>query len=143
MMESPEDFPCICLVVDEAEGTGGNEDTDVPAEDIQLLEKLFKEDKGKKDEVSAEALACAESAIERLVRADRILAETLMIDAAGVTVVDPNNQDKVDRELAKASEELLKGDAERDAGKFDKAIQRYRKAWEHACHAIKEAAKAK
>ena len=76
-------------------------------------------------------------------RVDRILAETLIIEAEGTPVVDPKNQDKVDKELVKANEELAKGDTDRDAGKFDKAIQHYRKAWEHSCHAIKEATKTK
>jgi len=111
--------------------------------EITDLEKLYKESKGKKDQVSAEALACAQESIEKLVRADRILAETLLIEAEGTAVVNPKNQKKVDKELAKSNEELAKGDADRDAGKFDKAIQHYKKAWEHSCHAIKEATKTK
>jgi tetratricopeptide (TPR) repeat protein len=107
---------------------------------INDLDRIAKEG-GKKHQVTAEALACAEAAIERLVRADRILAETLILDAENTPVENTKNQDKVDKELAKSAEELAKGDADRDAGKFDKAIQHYKKAWEHACHAIKHATK--
>jgi hypothetical protein len=63
--------------------------------------------------------------------------ETIIIEAEGMVVADPDRQDKVDKEMAKTYKELAKGNADRDAGKFDKAINRYTKAWEHACHAIK------
>lgn len=76
-------------------------------------------------------------------RADRILAATLLDEASSAAVVDPERQEKVDKELAKAQEELDKGDAERGGGKFGKAIDHYEKAWEHAGHAGKEAAKGK
>ena len=91
--------------------------------------------KGKKDQISDEALACADLAIEKLVRVDRILAETFILDAEATEVLD--NQDKVDKEITKAYEELDKGDAEDDAGKFNKAIHHYKNAWEHARHAMK------
>jgi hypothetical protein len=97
--------------------------------------------KGKKNPVSEEALACADASIEQLVRVDRILAETLILDAAVTPVV--GDQDKVDKEIAAAYEEFDKGDADEGAGKFDKAIKHYKKAWEHACHAIKHATKDK
>jgi hypothetical protein len=86
-----------------------------------------------KEQVSDEARACVESAIERLVRVDRILAETLIIETeeAGGT----GNQKKFDRQIAQAYKELEKGDVERDAGKFNKAINHYKKAWKHACSA--------
>ena len=110
---------------------------------IEDLDKTWGESKGKgKDSlVSDEALAQAETAIPVLVIADRLLAQTLLNDLAGLTAIDPDNQEKVDQELQKALDELAKGDADRDAGKPDKAIQHYRKAWEHAGHAAKEAAK--
>jgi len=109
--------------------------------EIFYLEKLYKQDKDKKDQVSEGALACAEAAIEKLVKVDRILAETLLIEADGMVAEDPDRQDKADKEITKAYLELTKGDADRDAGKFDKAISHYKKAWKHACHAIKEATK--
>jgi tetratricopeptide (TPR) repeat protein len=109
--------------------------------EITDLEKLFSAGKGKKKQISDEALAAVQPSIDALVKADRILAETLLIEAQAVPVSDPNKQDKVDREIAKAFEELTKGDADRDTGKFDKAIRHYKKAWEHASHAIKEATK--
>ncbi|MFC1991173.1 hypothetical protein ACFLVC_00320 [Chloroflexota bacterium] len=138
----------ITLVVDGGEGIAIHTSCSKPIEIgdvhgdfvIDDLDKIAKEG-GKKDEVSAEALACAESAIERLVRVDRILAETLIVEVSGLVAVDPANQDKVDGEVVKALDELAKSDADWAAGSPDKAIQHYRKAWEHATHAIKEAAK--
>jgi PKD repeat protein len=106
--------------------------------EIIYLEKLFKEGKSKKDQVSNEALAAAQTAIDELVKSDRILAQTLLNELDGAVAVDPSRQDKVDKELDKVRAELAKGDVDRDAGKPDKAIQHYRKAWEHAWHALKE-----
>ena len=53
-----------------------------------------------------------------------------------MVVADPDRQDKVDKEMAKTYKELAKGNADRDAGKFDKAINHYTKAWEAClpCH---------
>lgn len=97
---------------------------------------------GKKDpKVSADALELAQTVIDNLVRADRILAALKIQETVDAPVLNPKRQDKVDKELTKAQEELAKGDSDRDAGKPDKAIQHYRKAWEHAGKAAKEAAK--
>ena len=92
---------------------------------------------GAGSEISEEAFEWAEMAIDNLVAADRQLALTLIEEAEAAPVSDPSKQDKVDEELEKAREELAKGDAERDAGEPDKAIQHYRKAWEHAGHALR------
>jgi hypothetical protein len=109
----------------------GNKVFDNEAYAVRELMHLLKD---KKKQISDEALACADSAIEKMVRVDRILAETFILDVEKEEVT--GNQEKVDREIAKAYEELDRGDAERDAGKFDKAIKQYKKAWKHACHAL-------
>lgn len=109
----------------------------------ELLHLLEQDgDQGKKsdqDEVSAAALASAESAVERLLAVDRLLAQTA-IGSVG-PAVDAHRQDKVDKEIAKALEALDKGDEEAGFGKADKAINHYKNAWKHATHAAKEAAK--
>jgi len=97
--------------------------------------------KWKKDRLSDEALACAQISIERLVRVDRILAETFLIEIDGVIAVDPSRQKKVDREIDKAFQELAKGDVAWEAGNPDKAIKHYEKAWKHTCRAEREATK--
>jgi tetratricopeptide (TPR) repeat protein len=109
---------------------------------VKELVHLLKGNHGKGDDVSEEALAAAQAAIENLVNADRVLALSLLNETTGAVALNPKQQGKVDNEMAKAWEEFAKGDAERDEGKSDKAIQHYRKAWEHAGHAAKEAAKA-
>ena len=43
---------------------------------------------------------------------------------------------RVVKELAKAESELIKGDQKVNEGKFDKAIDHYKKAWKHAQKAI-------
>ena len=55
--------------------------------------------------------------IDSLVAADRLLATTAI--AEGGT---PND-------LAEANNELAQGDADRNNGKFDKAIDHYKNAW--------------
>jgi len=84
----------------------------------------------KKRRISDEALNCAQDSIEKLTAVDRILVETLIIDAEEIEIEDPEYLDMVNMELVKANEELAKGDTDRDAGKFDKAIQHYRKDWD-------------
>jgi hypothetical protein len=107
------------------------------------LEKLPPKNgkKGKKHQISDEAQVAVEIAIEQLVTVDRLLAEIQLKDALQLTPVDPARQDKFDREIAKAEKELAKGDEDRDDGKLGKAIHHYKKVWEHATHAIKEATK--
>ena len=110
---------------------------------IVYLEKLPPKNgkKGKKHQISDEAQVAVEIAIEQLVTVDRLLAEIQLKDALQLTPVDPARQDKFDREIAKAEKELAKGDEDRDDGKLGKAIHHYKKVWEHATHAIKEATK--
>jgi len=103
---------------------------------VQLINKQNGKDKN--DQVSAAALAAARRAVDAMVEADRLLAVTLTNDAAGMTVVDPKRKDQVARELAAALEEIVKGNVERDAGNFDKAIDRYREAWGHAGQAMEQ-----
>ena len=79
--------------------------------------------------------------IDRLVNADRLLAEIALEDAKNTPVNDDKNQKKVDHEIEKAEKELDKAQQELNKGKSDKAIKKYKKAWEHAQHAIKHAKK--
>lgn len=66
--------------------------------------------------------------INRIVSADRLLAQVAINDAAGGSA----------KELAKANRELLKGDARAADGRFTSAIEHYRNAWKHALHASKK-----
>ena len=97
--------------------------------------------KGKKHQISEEAQVAVEIAIEQLLKVDRLLAEIQLEDARPLIPADPARQDKFEREIAKAEKELAKGDEDRDDYKFGKAIQHYKKVWEHATRAIKEATK--
>jgi hypothetical protein len=97
--------------------------------------------KGKKHQISEEAQVAVGIAIEQLVKADRLLAEIQLDDARLLVPADPARQDKFEREIAKAEKELAKGDENRDDYKLGKAIHHYKKVWEHATRAIKEATK--
>ena len=102
---------------------------------VKELMKLLR----KPDGASTDVLDAAEAAIDALVSANR---QTALDELAGVPAArSDRHQDHVDREIAKAGEELDKGDSEAAAEKFDKAIDHYKKAWEHAMKAAKEAAK--
>ena len=109
----------------------------------ELLHVLKEATKGKgKNKVSEDAAAAVRRAIDDLVTADRLLA-TVQIEAVqAATALDQKNQDKLEKEIEKALKELDKGDKELAKGKEDKAIDDYKKAWEHATHALKEAKKA-
>jgi hypothetical protein len=65
----------------------------------------------------------ADDAIQDILDIDRMLAQVAIDEA-------PAGNDK-----DKALEELAAGDAERVAGKYDKAVDKYKKAWENAVKA--------
>jgi hypothetical protein len=106
---------------------------------IDDLEKLPPKNRGR--QVSQEAREVAQTAIDDLVAADRLLAQVMLDETAGLAAINPARQARVDEELKKAEDELARGDADRDALKPDKAIHDYRKSWEHAQNAVEEAAK--
>jgi thiosulfate/3-mercaptopyruvate sulfurtransferase len=87
----------------------------------------------KRDPTIADAIS---DVIDKLTKADDRLAIVAINDAKNTPVQDPKSQDKVDKEIAKAEEELSKAVEEVSKGKPDKAINHYKKAWEHAQHAI-------
>lgn len=88
---------------------------------------------------SPELKEAAEDAIDLLVNSDRVLTITLMLDSSAATADKQNAQNKIDKENETAENEFSQGDASRDAGDFDNAIQHYRKAWDHAGLALKAA----
>jgi hypothetical protein len=89
----------------------------------------------KRNPLSDEARECAESALEKMVRVDRILAEIVIAEAEEAEVPDRKLR-HFNKRVARVKEEMKKGDLSRDAGRFDKAITRYRNAWKHACYAL-------
>jgi len=117
-------------------------------EEKGAVEKLLKitnpkhdddEKDDKKKSPSPELKAAAQFGIDDLVNADRVLAITAILEATDTPVDNPKDQKKVDEENDKSAEEFAKGDSYRDEGKSDKAIDHYKKAWEHAQSAIKHA----
>ena len=76
----------------------------------------------------------AQAAIDNFLLADSALAQTAMEAAqtACDTETDPKKQDKCEKEIDKAQKEFDKAADEIANGKFDKAIDKYKKAWEHA-----------
>jgi|GEM_PF-5996254 len=72
--------------------------------------------------------------IDRIVKADRDLAESAIVNAE--LFEEPG---KVEKELDKAREEFEKGNEKQADDEFDKAIHHYEKAWKHAQKAMKKA----
>ena len=64
-----------------------------------------------------------------------------MDDATAAEVQDPKRPKRVDKERAKARQDLNRGDSEQAGDDSDDAIKKYKSAWRHAQKAIKEAAK--
>lgn len=117
----------------------GNKVFDEEKSAVKDLEKILKQDDDKKKAPSPELREAAQTSIDILVNADRVLTITSMLEADSTPVDDPKDQKKVDNEIERASEEFAKGDAARDAGELDKAIDHYEKAWKHSQKAIKHA----
>lgn len=93
---------------------------------VKHLMKILKDKK--EDQVQA--------AIDKLMEADEILAETAIEDAKALESTDPkviHEIEKAERELAKAKEDITKE-------RYDRAVDHFKKAWRHAQHAIKKAA---
>jgi hypothetical protein len=74
-----------------------------------------------------------ENVIDKLLTADKLLAETALNEAKEYE--GPGK--KVDKEIEKSEKEFEKATKELEKGKPDKAIDHYKKAWEHARHAMK------
>ena len=66
--------------------------------------------------------------------ASKILAAIAIADAKNGTTLDADKQDKINKEIAKVEKHFA--DAE-TFKKRDEAINDFKKAWEHALHAIK------
>jgi hypothetical protein len=87
-------------------------------EEKHAVEKLQEIQKDRK----STSRAAMQSFIDRIVAVDRRLAQTAVTEAAGGNP----------KEVAKANDELTKGDQDAAAGKPTDAIDHYRSAWEHA-----------
>lgn len=102
---------------------------------VQELQQLLKD--GEKKGIDTSMKAAVQDSIDLLVNADRVLTITIMLDAASATSDKSNDQSKIDEENQIAEQEFTQGDAARDAGNYDGAIQHYRQAWNHAELALK------
>ncbi len=110
---------------------------------VQQLQQLLNPSPDENGEIppppSPELKQAAEDAIDLLVNSDRVLTITRMLESSAAIGDKQKDQDKIDRENATAEDEFAKGDASRDSGDFDNAIQHYRMAWHHAGLALKAA----
>jgi len=104
----------------------GNKVFDKEKDAVHKLMELI----DKKDTPQPVKDAC-QAVIEKLVKADKILADTAYADAKALPP-DP----KVSKELAKADKEFAKALEELAKGKFADAIEHYGNAWKHAQEAI-------
>ena len=107
----------------------------------ELLHLLKDEAKGK-DRVSDGAEGAARAAIGDLVAADVLLAQVALDEANAIDQgsLDAKTAKKVAHEIEKSNNELVKAEKELDEGHDDHAIDKFKKAWEHAQRAIKHAA---
>ena len=100
---------------------------------VKNLRRLLK----RPDKFSDGAVSAAQTATAYLVQADRLLASVKIQETQDAPVLDSEKrQRKVDKLLAKANTQMDKGDAAIDAGKPDKAIKHYGKAWKYANKAM-------
>jgi len=89
--------------------------------------------RGRKDneDIPEEVKDACRAAIDKLIEADDMLA-SVAYDEALAGAGDP----KVDKELDKCESEFEKAEKELDKGKYDKVIDHYKHAWEHAQHCL-------
>lgn len=99
-------------------------------EEKMAVKKLI--DLIKEEDTPEDVKDACQTAIEKLVEADKRLAEIVYEEAQ-------NGDSKVDKELEKCEKELSKAEEELGKGHYDKAIDHYKKAWEHAQKALKHA----
>jgi hypothetical protein len=95
---------------------------------VKDLQKLIKDRK-----VPDDVKVVFENVIDELLTADKLLAETALNEAKEYEGTDK----KVGKEIEKSEKELEKATKELEKGKPEKAIDHYKKAWEHAQHAMK------
>lgn len=111
---------------------------------IKHLLEILKDEGKSSDPAIAGAVS---DVIDRLANANRIMAELAHAEAQDALAgLDPENSEhkeavKVAKEIEKAEKEMAKVQKELDKGHFDHIIDKYKKAWEHAQHAIKHANK--
>jgi len=96
---------------------------------VKDLQKVIK-DKKVPDPVKKGCM----SVIDKMVAADKLLAETALNEANAY----PGTDKKFAKEIEKSEREFEKAAKELEKGKPDKAIDHYKKAWEHARKAMQK-----
>jgi parallel beta-helix repeat protein len=75
--------------------------------------------------------------IEKLVEADKLLAEVSLFDAKNILIENSKLQEFIENQIKKAEEEIEKADKELERNKPDKAIMRLAKSWAHSQLVVK------
>lgn len=125
------------LWVDEAhiDARHGKKVFDEEKKAIRKLMRLIKKEHTQQDVVDV-----CNDVIGMLVEADKRLADAAFDDAsaalAEISESSPKAAERIERELDKCRKESEKADEELDKEHPDHAIDHYKKAWEHAQHAL-------
>ena len=98
---------------------------------VRDLTKLLKKPK----DLTEEEIASVEQVVAALVAASLSIAQTAIDEVPDPATVAPKLQKRVADELARAEEAMTKGLSELDKGNTDKALDHFKKAWEHAIKA--------
>jgi len=95
-------------------------------EEKEAVKNLMKVSNPKhKDTYDASIKPAIDDMITKIADADKLLASTLISEANALTKKDL-------KEIADANREIMKAEEDRTAGDFDKAIDGYKKGWQHA-----------
>jgi len=78
-----------------------------------------------------------EKVIEKLVKADTLLAKVSLFDAKNTPIQNPKFKKIVDNQIEIAEKELQKAEQELTKNRLDKAIPKLAKSWLHSQLAIK------
>jgi hypothetical protein len=75
--------------------------------------------------------------IEKLVEADKLLAQVSLFDAKNIVIKNSKLQKIIENQIKKAEEEIKRADKELEKNKSDKAIMRLAKSWLHSRLVVK------
>jgi len=100
-------------------------------EEKKAVKKLMRIIKDEKEDQTF--LDMIQDVIDRIVDVDKSLATIALLDAQEFV-----GDKKADKQIEKANNQIEKAENDIDDGKFEKAIEQYRKAWKHAQKAMND-----
>jgi PKD repeat protein len=107
-------------------------------EDDDEFKKIFNDPKN--DTLSAAAIKVVGLSLSDVIRASRLISETLFLENEGLQALDPRKQKRVDAALARGQEYLEEANEWVAKGDYGTTVRRYIRSWNNTQDAIDIAA---